>query len=98
MKNKIAENLGTVERERERATLYLTWKLSANLHTRNSINKISDLLNKLFSNKIGSINCAKKYMKINKDRLYVKILQKSLDISLSFLCVKEVMETKDKYA
>ena len=77
MKTIIAENLETVERERERerATLYSTWSLSTKLHTRNSINSISDLSENLFFNKIDSINCAKKYNNINKDRLYVKIVQ-----------------------
>ena len=101
MKITIAESLETVERERERerATIYSTWKISNNLHTRNSINSISDLLNKLFLNKIGFINCAKKYMNINKDRLYVKVKNKRLLLqnNLSFLCAKGVMETKDKY-
>ena len=104
MKVIMTESLDTVERERERererATLYSTWEVSNKLHTTSSINSISDLQSKLFLNKIGSINCAKKYKNINKDRLYAKVKNKNLLLqnSLSFLCVKEVIETKDKYA
>ena len=83
MKIKIAESLEAVH---------------THTHTCTSIENKDNFLDKLFSNKIGSINCAKKYKKIDKDRLYVKIIKISLLNSLSFLCVKEVMETKDKYA
>ena len=87
MKTVIAESLEAVHTHTHTHT-----------HTSTSKENISNLLNKLFSNKIGSINCAKKYMNINKDRLYVKIIQTSLQNSLSFLCLKEVIGTKDKYA
>ena len=99
MRTIIAESLGTVERERERerATLYSTWKALNKLHTRGLINSISDLQSKLFLNKIYNKKKKKKYMNIDKDRLCVKVII-PLQNSLSFLCVKGVMETKDKYA
>ncbi len=68
--------------------------LHTHTHTSNSIEKD----NKLYLNKISFINNTKKYIKINKDRLFLAKVRKLLQNSLSILCVLEVIYTKDKYA
>ena len=53
----------------------------------------------LYSSEISFALQAKKYIKIDKDRLFIaKVKNVLLRNSLSFLCVLEVMNTKDKYA
>ena len=54
--------------------------------------------NKLYLENISFINCTKKYIKIDKDRLCSKATNKFFENSLSFLCALEVTGTKDKYA
>ena len=51
----------------------------------------------LYSREISFVKHAKKYIKIDKDRLLVKA-KILLQNSLSFLRVEKVIETKDKYA
>ena len=56
-----------------------------------------NIIGKLYSREISFINNAKKYKMIDRDGLCTKA-RKLLQNSLSFLCIKGVIEVKDKYA
>lgn len=59
--------------------------------------KTVNIFGKLYSREISFINNAKKHKMIDRDGLCAKA-RKLLQNRLSFLCIKGVIETKDKYA